>query len=415
VIDLGIKVPPERLIAAVREHAPDAIGLSGLLVKSAQQMEITAGDLRRAGISLPLLVGGAALSPAFVERKIAPAYGGPVAYAKDAMSGLDLARRLVERKEAPPEPARPIELPANVVAARRGTKRSAEVRPLDELPRPPDLDRHVLRELPLDLVWRHVNPMMLYGRHLGLKGQIVRHVEQAPEAELRRTETGRKALELRGVVDEVKAACRDGAMHVRAVYRFVRALPEGNDVHLLSPDGERLGRFTFERQQREAGLCLADLLAPAGDTLGLFVVTAGEGIRARAEALKARGQYLRSHVLQALALETAEAAAEYLHAELRSLWGFPDPPGRSLLDLFRANYRGKRYSFGYPACPALEDQRLLFQVLRPEEIGVQLTDGCMMDPEASVSALVFHHPDATYFSVEPVGNDAAPEAQEVAR
>ena len=103
--------------------------------------------------------------------------------------------------------------------------------------------------------------------------------------------------------------------------------------------------------------------------------------------------------MQALALETAEAYAELLHAKLRSQWGFPDPLETTMLDRFKANYRGKRYSFGYPACPRLEDQQILFRVLRPEEIGVELTDGCMMDPEASVSAVVFHHPDATYFSV----------------
>jgi 5-methyltetrahydrofolate--homocysteine methyltransferase len=130
------------------------------------------------------------------------------------------------------------------------------------------------------------------------------------------------------------------------------------------------------------------------------VVTAGGGVRAAAEELKVRGEYVRSHIVQALALETAEAFAELLHAELRRQWGFPDPIGTGMTDLFKARYRGKRYSFGYPACPALEDQAPLFGLLRPESIGVQLTDGFMMDPEASVSALVVHHPDATYFSVE---------------
>ena len=115
--------------------------------------------------------------------------------------------------------------------------------------------------------------------------------------------------------------------------------------------------------------------------------------------MKHAGEYLRSHILQALALETAEAFAELLHAELRRQWGFPDPLDLPMSERFKARYRGKRYSFGYPACPRLEDQAPLFQLLRPESIGVQLTDGFMMDPEASVSALVLHHPAATYFSV----------------
>ena len=121
-------------------------------------------------------------------------------------------------------------------------------------------------------------------------------------------------------------------------------------------------------------------------------------VRELAEEAKERGEYLRSYALQALALETAEGAAEWLHARLRALWGFPDPPDLSRQSLFQARYRGKRYSFGYPACPDLESQAGLFRLLRPEDIGVQLTEGFMMEPEASVSALVFHHPEAAYFS-----------------
>ena len=143
---------------------------------------------------------------------------------------------------------------------------------------------------------------------------------------------------------------------------------------------------------------MADYVLP-GDHLALFVTTAGEGIRERVEAWKNEGEYLKSHAFAALALETAEAAAEWLHACLRKHWGFPDATDLPLEDKLAARYRGKRYSFGYPACPDLAFQRELFHALRPEEIGVHLTEGDMMDPEASVSALVFHHPDARYFGV----------------
>jgi 5-methyltetrahydrofolate--homocysteine methyltransferase len=156
-------------------------------------------------------------------------------------------------------------------------------------------------------------------------------------------------------------------------------------------------------------VALSDLVLPPArdertggvrrDHLAMFVTTAGEGIRELAEEAKEAGEYLRSYALQALALETAEAAAEWVHSHLRALWGFPDPEDLSRQALFQARYRGKRYSFGYPACPDLESQAGLFRLLRPEEIGVQLTEGFMMEPEASVSALVFHHPDAAYFSV----------------
>jgi 5-methyltetrahydrofolate--homocysteine methyltransferase len=206
------------------------------------------------------------------------------------------------------------------------------------------------------------------------------------------------------MVEEIQG---EGWMRVAAVYRFFPAEPEGNAVHLYEPGGERLlWSFTFPRQPAADGLCLADYVLPASggvrDSVGLFVVTAGAGVRERAEAAKAEGEYLRSHLVQALALETAEAAAEWLHGLIRGLWGFPDPTGLTMKERFRAGYRGRRYSFGYPACPDLDDQVGIWRLLQPADIGVELTDGMMMEPEASVSAVVFHHPDATYFSAAGV-------------
>jgi len=407
VVNLGIKIPPEALIRAVREHRPDVVGLSGLLVKSAQQMVATATDLKAAGVDLPLLVGGAALSRNFVDRQIAPAYGGTVAYAQDAMSGLDLAKRVTEtdkhehlRRElqdrraqlAAVDSARPAPVRASTA------RRSRKVTQVADPPRPPDLERHVLANTPLDHIWRFINPVMIYGRHMGLKSSVVKEVEAGNRAELEKSEAGRKALQLKAALDDLKVECRGGAMQARAVYQFFRARGEGDDLVLLDPPGAEVARFTFPRQEGADGLCLSDYVA-VDDAVALFVTTAGTGIRARAEAYKKNGDFLKSHLLQALALETAEGYAELLHAKLRSQWGFPDPLETTMIDRFKASYRGKRYSFGYPACPRLEDQQILFRVLRPEEMGVELTDGCMMDPEASVSAVVFHHPDATYFSV----------------
>ena len=159
-----------------------------------------------------------------------------------------------------------------------------------------------------------------------------------------------------------------------------------------------MAQWDFPRQLGEDGLCISDYVLER-DHVALFVTTAGEGVRERVEEWKEAGEYLRSHAFAALALETAEAAAELLHRRLRESWGFPDPPETTRRDRLSARYRGKRYSFGYPACPDLEGQRPLFEVLRPEEIGVELTEGDMMTPEASVSAIVFHHPDARYFGV----------------
>ena len=404
VINLGIKVPPEELIRAWHEHRPDAIGLSGLLVKSAQQMVTTAGDLKDAGIDAPLLVGGAALSERFTRVKIAPAYSAAVCYCKDAMTGLRTLNELTDpatraaviaahaftEAEAAPVPA---EAPAIVPAARRSTKVRTDI----PIPPAPSLERK-LRDVPdLAEVWSYINPYMLYGKHLGFKGNFEKAL------------AGRdpKALELFHNVESVK---QDAArwMRVRAVWQFFEAERDGNAIYLFAPGASvPFHTFVFGRQPRENGLSLSDyVLDPVDgrrDHIALFVVTAGAGIRERAERAKEAGEFLFMHAVQALGLETAEAAAEWLHRRIREDWGFPDPPATTMHERFTSRYRGKRYSFGYPACPRLEDQQGIFELLRPEEIGVRLTDGFMMDPEASVSALVFHHPDCAYFSAEAAG------------
>lgn len=400
VVNLGIKVPPEVLIQAWQEHRPDAIGLSGLLVKSAQQMVVTAADLRAAGVRVPLLVGGAALSARFTESRIAPAYGEAVCYAKDAMTGLALMNRLTDPAEretvlAAHTRREPQELPRREADAVVVTEaRSAKVRADIPIPPAPYSERK-LRDVPhLAEVWSYINPFMLYGRHLGYKGNF--------EKELAAREP--KALELYAKVEDLKRETA-GWMKVRAVWRFFEAEREGNAIHLFAPgDAAPVHTFRFGRQPRENGLCLSDyVLDPRDGTrdhVALFVVTAGEGVRQQSEEWKQAGEFFKSHGLQALALETAEGAAEWLHRRIREDWGFPDAPTTTMHDRFTARYRGKRYSFGYPACPNLDDQRGIWKLLRPEEIGVRLTDGMMMEPEASVSALVFHHPDCAYFSVE---------------
>ncbi|MEO6193633.1 MAG: methionine synthase [Thermoanaerobaculia bacterium] len=397
VVNLGIKVPSERLIQAVREHQPDIIGLSGLLVKSAQQMVLTAGDLAAVGIDTPLLVGGAALTRRFTHRKIAQAYTGLCTYAKDAMHGLKLVERLLDPGQKPDlerevadfltsDNADAVPEPTEVVEA--GRNAAAEVRRDIPVPAPADVDRHVA-ELDLDRVWEYLNPQMIYGKHLGLKGSVKRLREEGDP----------KLAKLEAVVDELKAIARGGAMKARGVWRFFPAEADGNRITLRCPEnGKVAAAWELPRQNREGGLSLADYVLP-GDHIALFVTTAGEGIRERVEEWKHQGEYLKSHAFAALALETAEAAAEYLHACIRKDWGFADAEGQALEDKLAARYRGKRYSFGYPACPDLAFQRELFKALRPEEIGVQLTEGDMMDPEASVSALVFQHPDARYFGV----------------
>jgi len=408
VVNLGIKIPPEQLIQAVREHQPDMIGLSGLLVKSAQQMVITADDLTKAGVALPMLVGGAALSQNFVDKQISVAYGGTVMYANDAMKGLDLAKQVVDpvafeklkeematrraqlKKEAKPE--------AKIEA--EPTARSGLISIQETVPTAPDFQRHVLRNTPIEHIWRFINPLMLYGRHLGIKGEVVRHIEQwGPTLK----DKDPKAAGILEAVEEVKQKYgKTEILAPSAVYRFFPAASEGN--RLFIDEGSKHIFFDFPRQRKADGLCLADYVRPKSpkgftDNVAMFVVSVGRGLREAAGELKDKGDYLKSHILQALALESAEAYAEWMHSQIRKMWGFPDAPEMTMLERFQAKYHGKRYSFGYPACPRLDDQTQLFQALKPEEIGVELTEGFMMEPEASVSAIAFHHPQATYFNV----------------
>ncbi|MDO8475832.1 MAG: methionine synthase [Candidatus Rokubacteria bacterium] len=405
IINLGIKIPPEELIAAYHQHKPDAIGLSGLLVKSAQQMVTTAQDLRAAGIEIPLFVGGAALTRRFTATRIAVEYGGPTLYAKDAMDGLDLANRLfgATTREAALERLR-----AEQEALRAGVAAAAEAAPAQAapvatrsavsrtvpVPKPPDLDLHVLRRVPLAHLYPYLNLQMLLGKHLGVKGSVARLLAAGDPT----------TVEINAVIERLeREAAAHGWIEANALYRFFEARSAGDDL-MLYRDGWEAARFHFPRQRGGDRLCLSDYVRDAAsgepDYVALFTVTCGAGVRQLAERWKEEGEYLRSHAIQALAIELAEALAEMLHARLRTQWGFPDPPGMALEDKLKAHYRGLRVSFGYPACPNLADQRILFDLLEPAQIGLALTEGFMMDPEASVSALVFHHPEAKYFKAE---------------
>lgn len=408
IVNLGIKVPPEQLIEAYKREKPDAVGLSGLLVKSAQQMVVTAQDMRNAGIDVPILVGGAALTRKFTKTRIAPEYDGMVLYAKDAMDGLDIANKLSDpahraqlveelRKAKDSDVAesgrKKEELPA-------GTRvRTSNINREQAVYTPPDTDRHVLRDYPISYLMPYINNEMLLGKHLGIRGSV----EQA----LNNREP--KAVELKEVVDGIlKEAQTEGIIRANGMYRFFPAQADGNDVIVYDPadTSKVLERFSFPRQEVEPYLCLADFLKPVEsgemDYVGFLVVTTGAGVRERSSDWKDAGDYLRSHALQATALELAEAFAERIHHMMRDVWGYPDPANMTMKQRFGARYQGIRVSFGYPACPNLEDQQQLFRLMQPSDIGVELTEGCMMDPEASVSAMVFAHPQAQYFNVEKV-------------
>ena len=406
VIDLGIKVSSQKIIEEVRKHNPTVIGLSGLLVKSAQQMVLTAQDLKQTGIDIPILVGGAALSRKFTDFKISPEYDGPVLYSKDAMDGLAVAnilhddhkktaylRELSEKRETAKENA------AIVATMEKPVRKKVEVKPLSAAPvkKPIDQIRHILKDYPIDVVQPYINRQMLIGHHLGLKGKVAELLRKGDE----------RAIELNDLVDELIDFLKSDPGHgLNGIYQFFPAQSEGNKVKVYNPDNhnEILEEFDFPRQESSPYLCLADYLKPVSsgemDYVGFFLISAGKGIRKWAEKWKQEGDFLKSHAIQSLALESAEGFAERMHHLMRDAQGISDPIDMAMKERFAAKYTGQRFSFGYPACPNLEDQEKLFRLLKPQDIGVELTEGFMMEPEASVSAIVFAHPEARYFNVE---------------
>ena len=406
VINLGIKVPPEELISAVKEHKPDMVGLSGLLVKSAKMMVETAQDFSQAGITTPVLVGGAALSNRFTRLRIAPEYDGMVAYAPDAMSGLALANTIQDADERAQLITTFDEEVEEMLAADEASREGgsepgedvppAQVRHDFDIPNPPDLRLHVINDHPLEDIFPLINPQMLYVRHLGYKGRFADDLESGVQSAIDLRDSVRNVEDLMLAQANIKA---------NAVFKFFPANSDGQQILVHgSEDRKSSEKFYFGRQSQRDGLCLADYLLPQSsgqaDYLGMFLVSIGTGVRKLAETLMTDGQFLNSHILSALALESAEAFAELLHQQMRQMWGYGDKPGTTPQDLFRTQYRGKRFSFGYPACPRLEDQEQLFRLLDVStNLDVELTEGFMMDPESSVSALVFHHPDAKYFNL----------------
>ncbi|RJP27483.1 MAG: methionine synthase [Candidatus Omnitrophota bacterium] len=410
VINLGIKVPPEELIQAFHEHQPDMIGLSGLLVKSAQQMVVTAQDLQAADIRIPILVGGAALSNQFTRNKIAPQYENLVVYAKDAMNGLDLANQIMDPRRRQSLEERIKEESALLAKrAQKTEEREQEpkasvptiIRQDHDIPSPPDYKIHILDSFALEELYPYLNLQMLMGKHLGLRGNYNHLLADSNE----------KALELKKIVDQLQDEIIAKKMiRPRAVFRFFPVKRDDDEIVIL--DSARISaqeRFLFPRQSKAGGLCLCDFVCPGReDNLALFVTTCGgPSLLEWTERFKQEGQFLKSHALQAIAIECAEAFAELLHEKIRTMWGFPDPPAMTLRDKLHAKYRGIRVSFGYPACPRMEDQTILFHLLDVEKhIDVALTEGYMMEPEASVSAVVFHHPDARYFNVSEADVEA---------
>jgi 5-methyltetrahydrofolate--homocysteine methyltransferase len=414
VVNLGIKQPIAAIMDAATQHKADAVGLSGLLVKSTVVMRENLEEMTRQGIRMPVMLGGAALTRRYVEEDCVKAYAsGRVAYARDAFDGLSLMDKVVNGRFDGHLAEVQAKNKGRVVNEKRKLGRAADERPL----RPVDVEEIRLRRtqltrgvpvamppfwgprtvarVPVKALVPYLNERMLYQFHWGFRkeGRTLDEFKVWAHKELRPI-----LQRLLG------AAIQQDILVPQAAYGFWKCAAEGNDLILFSEDGKsEVARFSLPRQNKEGGLCIADFFRDVTqnerDVIGLQVVTMGPRASDVAREWFADNRYQDYLYLHGLSVEMAEAMAEYLHKRIRAELGFAGDEARDIEALLQQGYRGSRYSFGYPACPNLADQRQLLALLNAEEIGVSLTDEDQLDPEQSTSAIVVTHPQAKYFSV----------------
>ncbi len=411
VVNLGIKVPLADIVTAAKEHKAHAIGMSGLLVKSTVVMRENLEEMSRQGIEIPVLLGGAALTRNYVEEDCVKSYAcGRVAYARDAFDGLHLMDKVVgngfddylaalqaKRKgksrnekrvlgQADPRGFAPVDV--NYAQARR-RRVSAE----STTPTPPFWGARVMEAAPKALV-PFINERSLYQFQWGFR-KSGRSLEDF---------LGWAKQELRPVLKRMLALAEDQQiLKPQAIYGYWKCAGQGNDLILFEEDGvTEACRFTLPRQPKDDGECIADFVTDiedGRDVIGLQVVTVGQKASDIAREWFEENRYQDYLYLHGLGVEMAEAMAEYVHKRIRAEWGFAGEDDRDIEKMLQQGYRGGRYSFGYPACPRLEDQAPLLKLLKAERIGVELSDEWQLHPEQSTSAIVLHHPRAKYFSV----------------
>jgi 5-methyltetrahydrofolate--homocysteine methyltransferase len=420
VINLGIKQPGDAIIKAAQEHRADAIGLSGLLVKSTLEMKYVIQDLHRQNLEYPVICGGAALTRKYVEDDLRREYSNGVFYADDAFAGLHVMEDLTTadgKRKARLEEGRKVKEYAKAVAVDEEsgpvfTERSPVVGDAPNIPAPPFWGIRVKKDYDLREVFQYINDTALFKNQWQLKTASQEDYARLVEEKYR---------PIKKELQEEIIATR--LFEPKAVWGYFPAQTDGNDVIVYDCGGggvlartdtstgedarapknlKEFLRFTFPRQREGRRLCISDFFAPRSsgkmDVLGLSLVTIGEKASKETQRLFEAGEYTKYLYLHGLSVETAEALAEYHHKLMREELGIAGDDSPHIRDLFHQKYRGSRYSFGYPACPKLEDQTKLFALLHPEEnVGVRLTTGFLLEPEQSTSAIVVHHPAAKYF------------------
>ncbi|MBB1242155.1 methionine synthase [Streptomyces durbertensis] len=404
VVNLGIKQPVQAILDAAQEHRADVIGMSGLLVKSTVIMKENLEELNARGMAAdyPVILGGAALTRAYVEQDLHEVYEGEVRYARDAFEGLRLMDALIAVKRGVPGATLP-ELRQRRVARREVSvtepepaedQTRSDVAADNPVPTPPFWGTRVIKGIQLKEYASWLDEGALFKGQWGLKQD--RSGEGPGYEELVETE-GRPRL--RGWLDTLHT---ENLLEAAVVYGYFPCHSEGNDLVLLKEDGGELTRFTFPRQRRGRRLCLADFFRPAEsgerDVVGLQVVTVGSRIGEATAELFANDSYRDYLELHGLSVQLAEALAEYWHARVRSELGFAGDDPEAIEDMFALKYRGARFSLGYGACPNLEDRAKIAELLQPERIGVKLSEEYQLHPEQSTDAIVLHHPEAKYFN-----------------
>mgnify|MGYP002628959175 FL=1 len=403
VYNLGIKQPIQHILEVAQEHRPDAIGMSGLLVKSTVIMRENLEEMNARGVNTPVLLGGAALNRRYVESDCRKSYEGSLYYAKDAFDALDIMARIAAGEPRPEvvsfeEKKKVLKSRAAVAEPAQAATQPINGQNLERdfiYPSAPFLGARMIEKINLQSVVPFINERTLFQFQWGYrrKTQGKKEYEEFIEREVRP-----KYFEL------LKQCAQEDILIPKAVYGFWRCVPEGDAVVLLHPedDGREVGRFLFPRQNGKRNRCLSDYFHTRDgepDVIALQAVTVGQ--QATEVALEWFGEdrykdYLHLH---GLSVESAEGLAEFTHSQVRSDLGFAAEDAREKRALFAQGYRGARFSFGYPACPNLSDQELLLDLLGADRIGLKLGDEDQLWPEQSTSAIVCHHPEARYFTI----------------
>ena len=403
VVNLGIKQTINQIIEAAEENSVDVIGMSGLLVKSTVIMKENLEELDNRGLAMkwPILLGGAALTRTFVESDLASKFPGTVRYARDAFEGLSLMDTIMSEKRGlpgvslPPLKERRTRITNPDAPSVTDTTRS-DVSTTNEVPTPPFWGSRVVKGIPLADYSSMLDERALFVGQWGMKSS------QSSYEEMVHNE-GRPRL--RALLNEAQA---QGWLNAAVVYGYFPCYSEGNDLVIAHHEPEKYGqerlRFTFPRQRRDRRFCISDFFRSRDsnqlDVVAFHIVTMGQSVSEATGKLFAANNYREYLELHGLSVQLTEALAEHWHARVRSELGFNKDDSAELDQILDQGYRGSRYSFGYPACPDLEQQTQLCELLEPERIGVSLSEEFQLHPEQSTSAIIVHHPEAKYFNAQ---------------